>query len=75
MNHNGVYVAESEEAAKRDDYLNQSTDLRIMDWDDERICFSGKDKDGEIFEKYWTPRPPADSYEVRTDYKPHTERK
>lgn len=71
MKRNNVYIVEFQEAVKRDEYLSQSTDLRVVDWDEDRICASGVDKDGEIFEKYWTPRPPRDSYKVSSDYKPH----
>ncbi|UDL16640.1 hypothetical protein SEA_ATUIN_247 [Arthrobacter phage Atuin] len=72
--HNGVFVAESKLAQERDEYLRTATDVRLVTWDDERICYSGIDANGEIFDKYWTPRPPEEDYEVRNDYKPHSER-
>jgi hypothetical protein len=72
--HNGVFVAESKVAQAKDEYLRNSTDVRLVTWDDDRICFSGIDANGEIFTDYWVDRPSEDEYEVRNDYKPHNQR-
>lgn len=72
--HNGVFVAESKVAVSKDEYLRTSQEATVKTWDDDRICYSGIDKDGEIFEDYWVDRPDEDEYEVRHDYKPHSER-
>jgi hypothetical protein len=69
LHHNGVFRAESKVAIAKDEYLRTSQEASVWTWDDERICYSGIDKDGEIFEDYWVPRPGEDEYEVRNDYK------
>lgn len=66
--HNGVFVAESELAVKLDPYLSQATDPRVTNWTRTHIEYSGVDGDGNIFTGYWTPRPPAESYQVRSNY-------
>ena len=72
--HNGVFVAESKVAVQKDEYLRTSQEASVKSWDDDRICYSGIDANGEIFEDYWVTRPDEDEYEVRNDYKPHSER-
>jgi chloramphenicol O-acetyltransferase len=67
--HNGVFRAESKVAKEKDEYLRTCQEATVKNWDDDRICYSGIDKDGEIFEDYWVPRPDEDEYEVGKDYK------
>lgn len=72
--HNGVFVSESKVAQAKDEFLRTCQEASVRTWDDDRICFSGIDANGEIFEDYWVDRPDEDEYEVRNDYKPHSER-
>lgn len=69
LHHNGVYRAESKVAVSRDEYLKNSQETSVQTWDDDRICYSGIDAEGEIFENYWVDRPDENDYEVRNDYK------
>ena len=66
--HNGVFVAESEQAVRTDPYLSQAVDPRVTNWNRTHIEYSGVDVDGNIFTGYWVPRPPAESYQLNQGY-------